>query len=165
MEAKAIVRADGKTITFTVLCLAYALQMTLGIQAGYTDYSILPHILFSFFHANVFHLAANLLTATMLHYTFRDFVISYMLTVALSFFAVTELPTMGFSGILYVMIGINSNLFHGRFGFWKGWFVMFLLVGLVCPHMNGLLHLLCFVSGLVIQFIRKTKHDYAKAGR
>lgn len=145
--------------------MGYALQLALGFDAGYTDRSLLPHLLFPLFHANVFHLAANLFTASLLRYDLRDLLLAYLISLAASFAAIAQLPTMGFSGILYVLIGMRTTLFKGRFNFWKGYFVAFLLAGLVMPRVNGLLHILCFIGGLAVRFIRTTSYDYAKAGR
>ena len=158
-------RTSGTALTYTLLALGFALQLALPFDAGYTDRALLPHLLFAFFHANVFHLAANLFTASLLPYDLRDLLLAYLISLAASFVAVAPLPTMGFSGILYVLIGMRTTLFRGRFTVGKGYFVAFLLAGLVLPRVNGLLHILCFIGGILVRFIRNTAHDYAKAGR
>ena len=144
-------REDGKDVVFTILCLGYAMQLALDFQPGYTDCSIVPHLTFWMFHANVFHLAANMLTAMMLRYDLRTLALTCALTIALSFVAVSE-------------IGIQSTLFQGRFSFWKGWFLVFLMAGIAIPNVNGMLHLLCFIAGLGIRLFRKLTNDIAKAG-
>ena len=153
------------TIAYTALALAYCLQLALGFPVGYTDASLLPHLSFALFHANVFHLAANILTLHLLQPTGRDLATGYLISLAASFAAVTAAPTVGFSGALYAIIGMRTTLFRGRFTAPKAWFAAFLLAGLVLPRVNGLLHLLCFAAGAVVQFIRRTRDDYAKAGR
>lgn len=158
-------RETGTDVAFTLVALGFALQLALDFQPGYTDASLLQHLTFAFFHANVFHLAANMMTLFLLQPSRKDLLLSYAISVAASFLAIQPLPTMGFSGILYVLIGIRTNLFTGRFTFWKGWFVLFLIAGLAMPNVNGLLHLICFICGLAIRIFRRISHDYAKASR
>ncbi len=158
-------RETGTDVAFTLMVLGFALQMALDFHPGYTDASLLPHMTFAFFHANVFHLAANMMTLHLLQPSCRNLLAAYAISFATSFLAIAPLPTMGFSGILYVLIGIRTNLFTGRFSFWKGWFVMFLFAGIAMPNVNGLLHLFCFIGGLTIRIISRISNDYAKASR
>lgn len=156
-------REDCTTYALTVLVLGYALQIALGLAVGYTDSSLFPHLTFCIFHANVFHLAANALTLCLLRPAGRDLLSGYIISLLASFVAVTAAPTVGFSGALYAMIGMRTTLFRGRFTFPKAWFAGFLLAGLFLPHVNGLLHVLCFVAGAAVQLYRRTADDYARA--
>ncbi len=156
-------REDCTTHALTVLVLGFALQLALGMSVGYTDRSILPHLAFALFHANVFHLAANAMTLSLLRPSWSDLLAGFIISFLASFLAVTPMPTIGFSGVLYAMIGMRTTLFRGRFTFPKAWFSGFLLAGLFLPNVNGLLHLLCFVAGAAVQLYRRTAHDYARA--
>lgn len=158
-------RKDCKITVFTALALAYALQVALGVGSGYCKGDLWPHLWFPFFHANIFHLAANILTLAMLRCEVRDILPAYAVAVIASFFAVASVPTMGFSGVLYVLIGMQTGIFRGRVTLPKVWFFAFLLAGLFLPRVNGLLHIVCFASGALIQLYRRLSYDYARAGR
>lgn len=99
-------------ITLYLLTIALAF-FNFNSQWGYQSGSAWwTHLTFHFAHANIFHLAANLLVVFLLlpqnqksrHWLL--FPISYLIATACSFIISTHKPTLGLSGILFAYYGI-----------------------------------------------------------
>ena len=107
------------------------------------------HFIYSVCHANIWHLLANILCLWMipcaLHLSF-----SFLLAVLCSFLpCFTGEPTMGFSGVLFAIVGISWGRV-GRFKdmIWRNkWF---LIIPVFIPHVNALLHIYCLVAGYLL---------------
>lgn len=117
-------------------------------QLGYPGHGLLGHFVYVFCHANIWHLAANLLCFWLIPCRLR-IVSAYALSVLCSFLPcfVSE-ETLGMSGILFATVGMSWGVV-GRFKdmVWRNkWF---LLIPLFLPHVNALLHLYCLLGGYV----------------
>lgn len=104
------------------------------------------YMLYSISHANIWHLLANILCLWMIPCPLH-LLVSFLLAALCSFLPcfVTE-PTMGFSGVLFSMVGISWGM-TGRFRdmLWKNkWF---LVIPIFVPHVNAFIHLYCIVVG------------------
>ncbi len=122
------------------------------------------HVLWPLSHANVWHLAGNLWVLWLLNGPLSVRV-SYVIAVLCSFIPVLpgvwelldegELPcTVGFSGVLCVMIGIkwgkwcrSSNNVTAYWTFAKR-VLPFIVAGIIIPHVNWSIHLYCVLMGL-----------------
>lgn len=112
-----------------------------------------PHILYPFFHANIFHLLGNLLALWMMKckpYLLISLAIAILCSFIPSF--VTE-PTMGFSGVLFAMVGISWGLI-GRFKDMCKKCGPILLITLLVPHMNAYIHAYCLLFGYLYGTLR-----------
>lgn len=156
---------DCKVGVYTVLTLVYAMQLVFDEKIGYTHGSTWQHLVYPFFHANIFHLLANLYALSFLNINLLRIMTAFFLSVSTSFLAVCQLPTMGFSAVIFVLLGMQTNIFRSKFSFDKCFFLAYMIIGLVLPNINGLLHLLCFMEGAVIQFAVKTYADLRRADR
>ena len=121
-----------------------------------------------FFHGNVFHLAANLLPL----YVMRKYVKGWQVVVgyiiaSLSILA-TSLPVIGFSNIVYALIGLRSPSFDSWW--WKhSGTIIFLVVTfamLFIPNISAVTHIVSFTAGVVISAIvrqfKKIQNDCAR---
>ena len=115
---------------------------------GFT-FSILPvenHLLYPFSHANIWHLAGNILCLWMLRCPLHIYA-TYVCAVLCSFLPcfVAE-PTMGFSGVLFAMVGISWGKIH-RFRDMLKKNIWVLIIPAFLPHINFLIHLYCLLLG------------------
>ena len=115
---------------------------------GFT-FSILPienHLLYPFSHANIWHLAGNILCLWMLRCPLHIYA-TYVCAVLCSFLPcfVAE-PTMGFSGVLFAMVGISWGKIH-RFRDMMRKNIWVLIIPAFLPHINFLIHLYCLILG------------------
>lgn len=110
---------------------------------------LIGHLLYPLSHANIFHLLANLLCLWMI-YCRLHLLPAFAVAVVCSFLPcfVAE-PTMGFSGVLFAILGISWGRVH-RFKdmLWRNkWF---LVIPMFIPHVNGFIHLYCLVGGYFV---------------
>lgn len=115
-------------------------------QYVFPDDRIIGHCLYWLSHANVWHLAANILCLWMipceLHLLFA------IIAAVLCSFLPCFMPeaTCGFSGVLFAIVGMSWGRVH-RFKdmLWRNkWF---LIIPIFLPHVNALLHVYCMVAG------------------
>ena len=117
-------------------------------EYGFT-FSVQPlvnHLLYPMSHANIWHLAGNILCLWMLRCPMH-LIATFVCAVLCSFLPcfVAE-PTMGFSGVLFAMVGISWGKIH-RFKdmLWKNKWI--LVIPAFLPHINFMIHLYCLIAG------------------
>ena len=114
---------------------------------------LLPHFTYSFLHANVWHMAANLLVLWGVRQR-MNVAVGYVIAVAASWMPMwADKPTVGMSGMLFAMFGIM----WGKTGRWKEYLkagMPVILIMMLIPNVNGLLHLYCYILGFVFSFLR-----------
>ena len=121
---------------------------------GFTFHGpLINHVLYPLSHANIWHLAANILCLWMLRCP-PHILATFVCAVLCSFLPCPQLPlyggviepTMGFSGVLFAMVGISWGKIH-RFKemLRRNWWVLILPAFL--PHINFLIHFYCLVAG------------------
>ena len=126
---------------------------------GFTSFNpthptdILSHILYPLSHANIWHLAANILCLWMLRCPLH-ITATFVCAVLCSFLPCPLLPlygesdalTMGFSGVLFAMVGISwGKISRFKDMIRRNWWV--LIVPAFLPHINFLIHLYCLLAG------------------
>lgn len=121
-----------------------------------------------FFHGNIFHFAANLLAG---YYVFRRWKVWHLffayIIASLSFLC-SPIPAIGFSNIIYAMIGLKSP--HFKHAWWKHpGTIVFLVVTLimaVIPNVSSVTHIVSFSSGVVLsaisRWVQQIKNDSAR---
>lgn len=112
------------------------------------------HVIYNFFHANIFHLIINLMVLWGIKNKLRPH-IAIPIAVVSSFLPmyVSE-PTMGLSGYIFAELG----LMWGNTEHWKGAIrkvLPVIIITMLIPNINGLLHLYAFFIGLVFLYIAK----------
>jgi membrane associated rhomboid family serine protease len=133
---------------------------------------ILPAAIHHFFHANIFHLAANSLCIWMLYKpgrykAGRDILLPYAIATLSYFFATT--PVIGFSNILFAVSGLRTPSLKHQW--WRSrnaaMFFGFMLLTLFMPRVSAVTHIVSFTAGALIgsakRFIRRTAYDARRA--
>lgn len=144
-----------------VVCLVLVGSYFFFPKYGFTAFgdSLTNHLLYPLSHANIWHLAANILCLWMIPCRLYIFV-TYSIAVLCSFLpsfclfdsiaqgGIAELsePTYGFSGVLFAIIGISWGRVHRfRDMLWKNkWY---LIIPAFLPHVNFLIHIYCLLAG------------------
>lgn len=115
---------------------------------------LLPHFTYIFMHANIWHMITNLFVLWSVRQKMNVWM-GYLIAVGASWLPMwTDKPTVGMSGMLFAMFGVM----WGERGDWKGFIkagMPVILVMMVIPGINGLIHLYCYVIGFVFLFIRR----------
>lgn len=125
-----------------------------GHLGFYEGCSWINHIAYVFCHVNVFHAIVNLFILWEIKNKIPIFG-AFLVSISASFLPMynTVIPTMGLSGFLFASFGI----LWGRTGRWKDAFVKampFIVLTMIIPRTNGLLHLWCFWIGYILGFLQ-----------
>ena len=122
-----------------------------------------------FFHANIFHLAANALAAWCVFPDWkrmRDLPAGFAIgSVAYLF---STIPVIGFSNILFSILGIRCV--KDKWIFKEPFYatLIALAVSFLIPKMSAVTHLAAFAGGMLFAwaggFVKKLSEDYGKAG-
>ena len=163
-------KAKTATLILVAVCLIVCLlspllpvslsDMGLSKNCGLTS-----RLCYSFFHASIYHLAGNcwVLLCIVFYYELplSRLFISYIIAVTAPAFS--DVPTIGLSAVVYCLLGQASYLAKRQlyFHFWVGVFIY--IFGIIVPLLleyrgveiarpNNLLHVYCYVAGLVVGF-------------
>lgn len=147
-------------ILLTVFILSHNHQSDYGYYKGS---SFVLHIIYPFFHANIIHLAGNIFALYFACKHIKQLFYAYIISVLSSFIAYSPLPTIGLSGVIYAFVGLlgflpNKNISKGA----KGLFLSYIVIGLIVPSLNGVLHLCCVVIGSILFSINKWFYERRK---
>lgn len=120
-------------------------------EYGFT-FSLCPlenHFLYPLSHANIWHLLGNLFCLWMLTCPMH-ILYTYLGAVACSFLpCLISEPTMGFSGVLFVMVGMSWGKVHKfKDMLWSNKWI--LIIPAFLPHINFLIHFYCIIAGYLL---------------
>ena len=156
-----------------VITILLTVPYILGFKTGYTgDSGLASHLLFPFSHANIFHLACNLIAVWVLKWNMKNIIPSVAISFVASFLpGINIYPqlTMGASGIIFAAIGIMWGRYfsHEYFNTWlerdmdilsgnvKKFFLYVLVplaVMMFLPNVNFALHLYSLYLGMLYAF-------------
>lgn len=154
-----------KYLVILILILVYSIFEN---ELGYTNSSPLyTHITYIFQHASILHLIFNSLAFIGMFTSLEKFAnrwlflsASFLCAVLSSFGAIYDKPTVGISGVIYVMIGLYIGItliYKGakiadtrRYLLFIFGIVFCLVVSLFHENSNFILHLYCLLCGLAV---------------
>lgn len=162
------------TLTILVVVSFLMLPKVGYLPLGHGGFDITHNILFPLSHANVFHLICNILCLWQIRSVSRwvtpaviiSFLASFLPVLTLSF--ATDLisicsgavlseptivqPTMGFSGILFAILGLQYGFYDkGRQMLRNTWF--FFLITAFIPNIAVLFHIYCIAMAFVAGWV------------
>lgn len=155
-----------------IITIVLVVPYLIGLEIGYTDNSgFVEHLSFPFCHANVFHLLCNLIAIWAIRGNLNiipalviNFIASYLPQPP-----TFTLPTMGASGVVFTMIGIQWGAYFTREYFKpiiecnmdmleknaKRFFIFVFLpmtAMIIIPNINYALHLYTLFLGMLYAF-------------
>lgn len=106
--------------------------------------------LYHFFHVSAIHCLMNVWCLLAVAFTFNiavsDIVVAF---VCASFTPIMwDEPTVGLSGICFVLLGRFSYLVEHKV-YYHSYMAAFILLGMLIPSVNGIIHLYCYIAGLL----------------
>jgi len=131
-----------------ILILSFFLlpKYAYGPESGITE-----HLLYPMSHANIFHLAVNILCLWMIRCPVY-ILVSLPIAIIASFFPAISLygdvPTLGFSGVLFAMVGISWGKING-FRNMVAKNKWYLILPFFIPNINACIHVYCLLLGFV----------------
>lgn len=165
------IRIEQCLITL-VLTVCWAFLPATGYTNGNTDISL--HLMYMWSHANIWHLAGNLLCLWLMRkklYLYSSLLIAFLASYIPAFSIYGDMGmTLGFSGVLFAIVGTKWGLYISEwkrlnairiYRMYMGQFIMrilpFALVGILIPHVNWCLHTYCLLAGFAYGWFRRYK--------
>lgn len=152
MEKTTEILSCVKRNTNTKLAISILCLVLYSFKFGFYDGCELEnYVLYSFSHANVFHLLINLIVLWSIKNKIRPFMSLSIALVASTLPMYVSEPTMGLSGFLFASFG----QMWGKTGRWldatkKA--MPLILFMMLLPNVNGILHLYTFWIGFFIGY-------------
>ncbi len=120
---------------------------------------------YSFFHANIFHLAVNCLSVWVVFRpgmkgNLAKLIAGYLIAVLV--YAVAPGPIVGFSNVLYAICGLSAKPFSNRL-YWLNpntlTFIGVMMLMLLLPHFSASTHISAYILGLMLMHIKSALFD------
>lgn len=134
------------------------------MQQGFITQMFLHH----FFHGNIFHLCANIFCIVFsFRYAKPWHLIPTYFIASVSILA-SSMPVVGFSNMIYAMIGLRSPSFTSKWWRQPGT-IMFLVITaamFLFRNVSAITHIISFVGGVMmsvsLRWLQKIQHDSAR---
>lgn len=150
-------------LAFTVIALTLGFVDVPADSVGlYEDAGLANRLLYPFFHVSFLHAAINcwcLLSIVFIYdITPMALLVSYLIAAfypvnTLAFLQTCPFPTLGASGVCYVLLG-SISLSVIRKAYYQSCMALFIGLGFFFrDSVNAWLHLYCYLCGLVLAFL------------
>lgn len=117
--------------------------------------SVVQMFLYHFFHGNLFHLLANGLSLYVILPRTKKWQIVAAYIIACIVALPISQPMLGFSNVIYALIGVKTPSFDSYWWRHSGTIIFFAitLLMLFLPNVSGISHILSFVVGVAVSVI------------
>lgn len=136
-------------ILLTILLLPHSTEWIAG-QDIYVRMA-----LHHFFHGNLFHLLANLLSLFFILPYLKRWQMGMGYVIASLSILATATPVIGFSNLIYAFIGLRSPSFKSKWWRHSGTiaFMVVTLAMVFIPNISAVTHIICFSAGVAVSAI------------
>lgn len=166
-------------LKYVLSLLFVIIHVLFGNELGFSTSSPWwTHFTYPFQHAGFIHLIINMLVFVTASRVMEKFIswkilfpVIYSFAVTASFLAEQSLPTVGASGMIYAIFGMEAVivLFNRSTGKQKAFFFaaisLMLLVSFLNTGSNFMVHLLSFVLGIIFYAIKRERHLHRPLSR
>jgi membrane associated rhomboid family serine protease len=108
-----------------------------------------------FFHGNIFHLLANLLSLYFVLPYLKRWQMGVGYGIASLSVLASATPVIGFSNLIYAFIGLRSPSFKSKWWRHSGTiaFMVITLAMVFIPNVSAVTHIICFSAGVLVSAI------------
>lgn len=160
------------SVRYAVIAILVVLYVVFGVPDWLRDAPYWTRAFsYSFFHASVWHLAVNglaiwsIFRKDKLCKACTDLAISFIIAVAV--YPLSFRPVIGFSNILYAVIGLRTPPLSSKW--WRTTpVIVFLIVTialLFIPRFSATTHIAAFVLGIACAYLRRFNQSLVKDAR
>lgn len=133
-----------------------------SISNGASSHSPLAnHLTCHFFHANLFHLAANALCLFLMRPYPKQLLHAYPIAVLSTF--CSDIPTVGISAIIYAYIGLNI-IYWRLSNYDLLTFIIANIITIFIPNIATTMHMVSFFVGLICAMLYR-RYEYRRVNR
>ena len=143
----------------TALAVIYASGIDCTDYALCGTFSLSRHLLYHHFHASIWHLLCNawcLLTIVFMWNTsLAKLCTAYIIASTYPYELFSTQPTVGISGLIYVLVGMYSlspSTAKGKIRY-NAYVLLTMSVGLLMPMISVGVHIYCYIAGCIIALL------------
>lgn len=163
MGTRKVEKATAIIVALTVTTLSFVHINDWEAVGICTSCQLSGRLLYPFFHAGTLHAVLNvwcLLSIVFIHeVSCMRLLFAYVAAVTvpvgtLGTFLPLDCPTVGLSGVVYVLFGsISFEVLRKRY--YQCWMLFYIGIGFLMPNTNAWLHLYCYLCGFVFALLNK----------
>lgn len=143
-------------ITITAISVYCFCNVDFSLVGVSPHSTLLTRFIYSFFHANIFHLSSNLWCFLLIIFSYniswQRLLFSVLAAVTVPNWVLTATPTIGLSAICYTLLGSITFEVQRKLYFTM-WITFFIAIGFLFPNSNAYMHLYAYVTGLIYSLI------------
>lgn len=118
--------------------------------------SLLDRLSYPLFHVNFLHAFCNAWCLISLVFIYDlpwwKVALAFLIAIALPSFVLSATPVVGMSGACFALMGLTIPVVRHKMVL-LGWIAFFLSIGFIFPNVAALVHVYCFITGLLAGFI------------
>lgn len=117
---------------------------------------VMARLLYSFFHANIFHALINLWCFLSIMFIYEASLMRLLFAFAVAIlvpdWALSVTPTVGLSCVCYALLGSYSFEVQRKL-YYLSWMVIYIGIGFFLPGVNAMIHLYAYSVGLIYSLL------------
>ena len=145
-------------VSAVIFCLALQGVQDWTEVGIYTGCDIAGRLRYPFYHVGILHALLNgwcLLSVVFIYDTsLWRLLLAYAIAVAVPPCCLSEVATVGLSGVVFVLFG-SISFEVGRKAYYQLWMIAYLVVGFLFPNTNAWVHLYGYLAGCVVALLNK----------
>lgn len=163
MDTRKVEKTAAVVVALSVTALSFVHVADWSAVGICASCPLSNRLLYPFFHAGFLHALLNawcLLSVVFIYdVSYLRMLFAYVAAVTvpvdtLGTFLPLDSPTVGLSGVVYVLFGtISFEVAHKRY--YQLWMLFYIAVGFLFPNTNAWLHLYCYLCGLAFACLNK----------
>ncbi len=158
MDKTKTAKAAVLLIAVVTLCISLHDVADWSAVGIYKGCSLVCRMLYPFFHANLLHVTLNvwcLLSVVFIYdVSLWRLFFAYAIAVATPSCFLMDTPTVGLSGVVYVLFGTISFEVRRKL-YYQLWMFFYVVIGFFFPNTNTWIHLYCYLAGCVVALFNK----------
>lgn len=158
MEEKKVAKVISLLVSVIVLILSLQTIDDWETVGAYVGCGLNCRISYPFYHANLVHAILNgwcLLSVVFIYdISLWRLVLSYIVAVTIPTLCLSDIPTVGLSGVVYFLFGTISFEVQRKL-YYQLWMLFYIFLGFIFPNTNALVHLYCYLVGVCFSLLNK----------
>lgn len=158
MDKKKTGKATALVISTVIFCLAFQDITDWSVVGIHTGCGLAGRLLYPFYHANLLHAMFNvwcLLSVVFIYeVSLWRLCIAYIISVSVPSFFLSEVATIGLSGLVFVLFG-SISFEVKRKAYYQLWMLVYLVAGFLFPNTNAWVHLYGYLAGVAVAWLNK----------
>ena len=152
-------RKKEKTLSLVVALIIFCLSlcnvnyMEVGVSL---QFPLSAHVLYSFFHANIFHAILNIWCFLSVVFVYEAswlrLLWAFIVAMLVPNWVLSATPTIGLSCVCYALLGSYTFEVQRKL-YYLLWMVFYIGIGFLIPEVNAMIHLYAYVAGLIYSLL------------